>query len=213
MTRRARDGAELAEKVAGEMQSIASTVSASSGEVSRLVESTREIESMAKVIKDIADQTNLLALNAAIEAARAGEQGRGFAVVADEVRKLAERTTHATGKIGTMIAAIQSSARAAVDRMGEAVNKADASAGLARNAGQSIEAIRDGANQVASAFNDMVGAIAEQSSTGQMIAQQVEQVTQASEGNKVAMGQTAEAARTLEALSRQMRQRIEQFRV
>ena len=120
VVRRAREGASVASRVAGDMRSIAETVAASSEEVSRLVKSTQEIDSMANVIKEIADQTNLLALNAAIEAARAGEQGRGFAVVADEVRKLAERTGGATQEIGRILQSIAGDTERAVKGMNAA---------------------------------------------------------------------------------------------
>jgi methyl-accepting chemotaxis protein len=114
VARRAHDGADVAARVAREMQAIADTVAVSSEQVSRLVASTGEIGQMARVIKEIADQTNLLALNAAIEAARAGEQGRGFAVVADEVRKLAERTSKATTEIGGVLQGIRADTESAV---------------------------------------------------------------------------------------------------
>ena len=115
-----KEGAQLAEAVSAEMQTIARTVERSSQEVSQLVARTQEINKMAAVIKEIANQTNLLALNAAIEAARAGEQGRGFAVVADEVRKLAERTTVSTVEIGQILKAIQDETTRAVKGMDEA---------------------------------------------------------------------------------------------
>jgi len=120
VARRSQEGAILAEEVSAEMQAIASTVERSSKEVSQLVARTQEIDKMAVVIKEIANQTNLLALNAAIEAARAGEQGRGFAVVADEVRKLAERTTVSTVEIGQILQAIQGETARAIKGMNDA---------------------------------------------------------------------------------------------
>jgi methyl-accepting chemotaxis protein len=112
-----------------------------------------------------------------------------------------------------MIAAIQDSSHIAVGRMGEAVKQANAGAHLAKDAGQSIDAIRDGANRVAAAFQDIAHSITEQSAAGQLIAQQVEQVARASDENSGAVGHTAEAAHTLEVLSHEMRQRIDQFKV
>ena len=196
-----------------DMQKITAAVQQVSDVIGKLDEQTSQISSIVSVIREVADQTNLLALNAAIEAARAGEQGRGFAVVADEVRKLAERTANATGEISTMIGAIQSSAHMAVERMGGVVAEANTGAQLANDAAQSIDSIREGAEQVAAAFQDIAHAIAEQSSAGQLIARQVEQVASASDENSGAVGNTAEAARSLEALSREMRQRIDQFKV
>ncbi len=121
VARRSKEGAQLAVNVAGEMQNIAAMVKHSSEEISRLVVHMQEINKMATVIKEIADQTNLLALNAAIEAARAGEQGRGFAVVADEVRKLAERTSASTLEIGKVLHEIQGETSRAVSGMTDVV--------------------------------------------------------------------------------------------
>jgi methyl-accepting chemotaxis protein len=207
------EGGRVIGAAIADMHRITSAVQQVSDVIGTLGDQTSRISSIVGVIRDVADQTNLLALNAAIEAARAGEQGRGFAVVADEVRKLAERTASATGEIGMMIAAIQNSSKTAVDRMTEAVSQADAGAHLANEAGQSIEAIRSGANQVATAFSDIANAISEQSSAGQLIAQQVEQVAQASDENSHAVGQTADVARNLELLSHEMRRRIDQFKL
>ncbi|MDP1634473.1 MAG: HAMP domain-containing methyl-accepting chemotaxis protein, partial [Gallionellaceae bacterium] len=212
-THHSEEGGRVIVAAVADMQKIATAVQQVSDAIGALGEQTTRISSIVNVIREVADQTNLLALNAAIEAARAGEQGRGFAVVADEVRKLAERTAQATSEIATMISAIQSSAHAAVDSMGEAVKQADAGTRLAGDAGNSIESIRTGASKVASAFQDITNAIAEQSSAGQMISQQVEQVAQAAEENSSAVNHTADAARTLETLARDMRLRIDQFKV
>ena len=207
------EGGRVIGAAVDDMQKITTAVQQVSDVIGTLGEQTERISNIVNVIREVADQTNLLALNAAIEAARAGEQGRGFAVVADEVRKLAERTATATGEIATMIEAIQNSAHIAVGRMGEAVKEANAGAHLAQDAGQSIRAIRDGANRVATAFQDIAHSITEQSAAGQLIAQQVEQVARASDENSGAVGHTAEAAHTLEALSHEMRQRIDQFKL
>src|SRR5437764_9882646 len=115
----ARTGGETVEGTLTKMRAIATSVSGTARKVEELGRSSEQIGRIVSVIDDIADQTNLLALNAAIEAARAGEQGRGFAVVADEVRKLAERTTHATKEISEMIKKIQSETAGAVGAMEE----------------------------------------------------------------------------------------------
>ncbi len=212
-TQHSADGGRVIGAAITDMQRISVAVQQVSDVIGTLGEQTTRISNIVNVIREVADQTNLLALNAAIEAARAGEQGRGFAVVADEVRKLAERTATATGEIATMIAAIQGSAQTAVERMGSAVSQADAGASLANDAGRSIEAIRNGAIQVASAFDEIVHSISEQSAAGHLIAQQVEQVARASDENSSAVGHTAEAAQTLETLSHEIRHRIDQFKV
>ena len=207
------EGGRVIGSAVDDMRNITVAVQQVSEVIVTLGRQTAQISDIVSVIREVADQTNLLALNAAIEAARAGEQGRGFAVVADEVRKLAERTSNATGEIGAMIDAIQSSAKTAVGRMEQAVSQANAGAQLAGEAGQSIEAIRQGTMQVAEAFHDIATAISEQSSTGQMIARQVEQVARASDENSGAVERTARSARELETLSHEMRERIDQFKL
>jgi methyl-accepting chemotaxis protein len=138
----AEQGGEVVSKTVREMTAMAERVSSTSAAMQTLVKRTDEIGNIAGVIKEIADQTNLLALNAAIEAARAGEQGRGFAVVADEVRKLAERTSKATTQIAAVIDAIQNETRSAVDNMHRMVDQVRDNAEDARQAGEAITQIR-----------------------------------------------------------------------
>ncbi|MBK7091914.1 MAG: hypothetical protein IPH59_09365 [bacterium] len=125
------------------MNKIASVVQDSAATIQALAKSSDQIGEIISVIDDIADQTNLLALNAAIEAARAGEQGRGFAVVADEVRKLAERTTKATKEITDMIKGIQSDTKGAVVSMEQGIHEVEGGRQLADKAGESLNAILD----------------------------------------------------------------------
>jgi methyl-accepting chemotaxis protein len=206
-------GGNIIHNAATEMKQIAETVRLTSSTIEDLGQQSNQISSVVQVIKDVADQTNLLALNAAIEAARAGEQGRGFAVVADEVRKLAERTTKATEEITHMIATIQNSAHAAVARMGEAVEQVGGGVALAEQAGDAINQIKEGAGQVIAVVNDISSALVEQSSASNDIASHVEKVAQMSEENSAAAGETASAANHLEQLSGTMRAAVSRFRI
>ncbi len=207
------DGSTTIHNAATEMTGIASTVRKTSAIIEDLGQQSNQISSIVRVIKDVAEQTNLLALNAAIEAARAGEQGRGFAVVADEVRKLAERTTQATGEITQMIDAIQSSAHAAVSGMVVTVDRVDGGVALAQQAGVAINQIKEGSGRVVSVVNDISSALAEQSSASDDIAKHVEEVAQMSEKNSAAANQTADAAGHLEQLTGAMRTLVSRFRI
>jgi methyl-accepting chemotaxis protein len=147
------EGASIIEKAAAEMRAIADTVRATSLCVGQLGEQSDRITGIVKTIREIADQTNLLALNAAIEAARAGEQGRGFAVVADEVRKLAERTSLSTSEIGGMVQSIQDGTRSAIKSMDSSLEQAGMGVQLANDAREVIVRISSGAREVVQAVS------------------------------------------------------------
>jgi methyl-accepting chemotaxis protein len=145
---RAATGGEIVQATIAGMEEISGRVGQAAAAVEGLRVQSQQIDAIVRTIHDIADQTNLLALNAAIEAARAGEQGRGFAVVADEVRKLAERTTTATSEIGTMIAAIHHTIDQAVGTIGDGAAMAAAGEDKARQAGSALAEIIDGSHEV-----------------------------------------------------------------
>jgi methyl-accepting chemotaxis protein len=176
-------------------------------------ESSQRISGIVGVIKDVADQTNLLALNAAIEAARAGEAGRGFAVVADEVRKLAERTAKATTEISEMVAAVQDNAHQAVSTMAETVSRVEEGVNLARESSQSMLSINEGARQVMQTVTDISNALSEQGAASNEIAANVENIAQRSEENSIAVRLVAETAGRLQKLAAESHQAVAVFRI
>jgi methyl-accepting chemotaxis protein len=187
-------GAEIVGEASAEIERIARSVEQSAQVVAALGERSEAISGIVKTIHEIADQTNLLALNAAIEAARAGEQGRGFAVVADEVRKLAERTTAATAEIGTMIAAIQNETQSAIATIQEGSVQARTGASLARQAAEALEQINHGAQETMEKVAVIAGAMAEQSMKTRSIAEHVTSIMGSAERNSEgARGTLAEA--------------------
>ena len=209
----ASDGAQIIAQTHVEMDKIVATVGDASTAIDTLSSESSNISKILQVIKEVADQTNLLALNAAIEAARAGEQGRGFAVVADEVRKLAERTTASTEAISKLVGYMQSSGRDAVGRMTSVSQLVTAGKQLSGTAVGHIDGIRDGSRHVVEAINDISTAISEQSSTTQSIAQQVETVARLSEANSVTSKETEAVANDLDRLSISLRQAVSKFKV
>jgi methyl-accepting chemotaxis protein len=208
-----QEGSRVIDDTVAEMKRISQTVGEAAGTIAAMGESSQRISGIVQVIKDVAEQTNLLALNAAIEAARAGEQGRGFAVVADEVRKLAERTAQATAEIGGMIDEVQSSARAAVGTMQQAVTRVEDGVGLAQKASDSMLGISDGAQRVVSSVNDISNALKEQGVASNDIAANVEKIAQMSEENSAATREAADTAHQLEKLAADTRQAVAAFRV
>lgn len=195
------------------MNNIADTVRNSSEAIQQLGRESQEISTIACTIKDIADQTNLLALNAAIEAARAGEQGRGFAVVADEVRKLAERTSKSTHEISRMIVSIQSGTQNAVNNMNVGVEQVANGVHLAAEANEAIKRIHDNAVKVSEAVSSISAAIREQSTATTSVAQGLEQIARMTERNNADAQDTARSAVALQAVAGRLHESVEVFRV
>ena len=206
-------GAGVIQNAVSEMAKIEGSVKESSQIIAALEEQSGEISAIVNVIKEIADQTNLLALNAAIEAARAGEQGRGFAVVADEVRKLAERTTKSTQEIAGMIEKIQVGTRDAVASMESGVAQVSSGVALANQAGHSITQIKTEAARVAQVVGDISDSLKEQSVASNDIAKNVERIAQMTEENSAAVQEASTAALHLEQLAVSLQNTIGRFRV
>ena len=180
---------------------IATVVEQASQTVRTVGQESENVSKIVLVIKEVADQTNLLALNAAIEAARAGEQGRGFAVVADEVRRLAERTTQSTQEITTMISSMQSSARDAVTCIEDAVANVNEGVILTKRVGESVSQLGASSHEVKGVIIDVSSALREQNAASNEIARNVEQIAQTGERNSGAVGAVAKAATELQQLA------------
>jgi len=207
-----RDGAEVVGKAIAEMSHIADAVQTSSTGIANLERQSEKISGITGVIREIADQTNLLALNAAIEAARAGEQGRGFAVVADEVRKLAERTAASTAEISTMLDKMVADGREAARAMEASVQMVNTGSTLAGQAGVAIERITAGNARVVAEVNDITGAVAEQRSASESIARNVERIAQMIEENSAAARQSAASAQGLRSVADELRGQASWFK-
>lgn len=209
----AQDGGKIVEQTVQKMRDIANVVSESAANMEKLGESSTKIGEIISVIDDIADQTNLLALNAAIEAARAGEQGRGFAVVADEVRKLAERTTEATKQIATMIKGIQSETQSAVKVMNIGNKEVTNGIELADKAGKSLNDIVLSSQDVQMMINQIAVATEEQSSTSEEIAKNVQSINQVTNESAQRIQDIAESSEKLAKMIESLNMMINQFKV
>lgn len=195
------------------VNSIAALIRESDASVAQLDERSKQIGGIIQVIKDVADQTNLLALNAAIEAARAGEQGRGFAVVADEVRKLAERTSKATQEIATLIGDIQNHIGGTVKGMQRASAQVTDSLELVGKTETALHRMGDDSRVVAANVHSIADAIREQDAAIHQVAANIEKIAQMAEKNSTATASSSDTAVQLDRLSGELKGLVSRFKI
>jgi methyl-accepting chemotaxis protein len=209
----AQEGSDVVGKTISEVKEIASMVTESSNMMASLGDRSRQIGEIVTVINDIADQTNLLALNAAIEAARAGEQGRGFAVVADEVKKLAERTARATKEIGDMIKAIQDETKKSIVSMKQSLHKVNIGTELSAQAGDSLHRIVESANGLQAMIVQIASATEQMSSVSEQISQYIEEIAAISKETSTSSTEIARATMGLSRLSVELNGMASRFKI
>ncbi|GAB6183565.1 methyl-accepting chemotaxis protein [Thermodesulfovibrio hydrogeniphilus] len=209
----AKDGKEMTTNTAQEIKLIEGAINKLSEVINVLADRSRQIGEIVTVIKDIADQTNLLALNAAIEAARAGEQGRGFAVVADEVRKLAERTAKATDEIAEMIRGIQAEVGVAEGSMEDATKKVASGVELSNKSAQMLEQILAKAQELQGMIQQIASATEEMSSVTDHITQDIGSIAEGSKEISLAVDQSAQTASDIARLGGELNSAIGRCRI
>ncbi len=207
----AEGGKEISNSAFKKISSLADIIKDTAATIEELGGSSQEIGNIVSVITDIADQTNLLALNAAIEAARAGEQGRGFAVVADEVRKLAEKTSKATREIAQKIQLIQSEAQQSVETVRKSKTEVESSITILQGVAQSFSSIHEASNNVAGVAQQMATATEEQSATSEDIAMHTNTISQSTAQTHNGIGQIKDVALDLARMTEQLKIQTDKF--
>ena len=211
--RDATEGGDVVSQSVEQIKAIAGQVNESAHSVGELGKKGEKIGEIIDVINDIADQTNLLALNAAIEAARAGEHGRGFAVVADEVRKLAERTTQATEEVASSVREIQDETRVAVERMDAGRSTVEQGVELSHQAGQALQRIVQASGNLRSMVESIAGATEEQAATSKQISSSAESITSISAQTSDGANQAAQAAADLSSQAENLKTLVGRFKL
>jgi len=209
----AKEGGKVVAETIEGMNRIADVVKKSAVTVHKLGKNSDQIGEIAQVIDDIADQTNLLALNAAIEAARAGEQGRGFAVVADEVRKLAERTTKATKEIASMIKEIQKDTTGAVESMSKGTEEVENGKLLADKAGESLKEIIQGTDKAVDVITMVAAASEQQSATSEQISKNIELINNVTKESAAGISQIARSSEELNNMTANLQELVSRFKI
>jgi twitching motility protein PilJ len=207
----AHKGGEAVRRTIAGMNTIRETIQDTSKRIKRLGESSQEIGNIVELIEEIAEQTNILALNASIEASRAGEASRGFAVVADEVQKLAERSTSATKKIEVLVSTIQSDTNEAVVSMERSTTDVVGGALLAENAGAALDEIEQVSHQIASLVQNISGSSKEQSSVAGAITKNMHVLREISGKTTESMAATTTAISKMAELASQLRKSVSGF--
>ena len=207
------EGKQVVDRVISAIGELAGEVESAANVIQQLEVESRNIGSVLDVIKSIAEQTNLLALNAAIEAARAGEQGRGFAVVADEVRTLAGRTQESTQEIEEMISRLQSGTDNAVKVMASGKEMTQVGVEQAAAAGEALQTINAAVERISSMNTQIASAAEEQSSVTEEINRSIVSINEVAEQSSVGAQQTAEASDDLAKLAEQLKALVERFKV
>jgi twitching motility protein PilJ len=209
----AHKGGDAVRRTIEGMNTIRETIQDTSKRIKRLGESSQEIGNIVELINDIADQTNILALNASIQASMAGEAGRGFAVVADEVQRLAERSANATKQIEVLVRTIQSDTNEAVVSMERSTTDVVGGALLAENAGAALEEIEQVSNQIASLVQNISGSARTQSGAAATVTRNMTVLQEINSETEATTSATTESIRKLAELATQLRNSVEGFRI